>query len=52
VGLGLFLLIPGHISFAEAIPGFLLALIAIVAGGRACRGQHLSEESIKIEREA
>jgi hypothetical protein len=36
-GLILFLLIPGHVGLAEALPGFALALLGIVTGGKACR---------------
>ena len=40
VGLIAFLLIPGHLGFTDALPGFILAAIGIVFGGLACRGGH------------
>ena len=38
IGLIVFLLSPGHLSFAEASPGLVLGSIAIIAGGMACNG--------------
>jgi hypothetical protein len=41
VGLAVFLLLPGHVSVAEAAPGIGLFLIAAICGGVACqRGTH------------
>jgi hypothetical protein len=44
IGLVIFLLVPGHVSIAEAVPGIGLFLIAAVCGGVACRrgAQHAS----------
>ena len=40
LGLIAFLVIPGHLGFTDALPGFILAGIGIVFGGMACRGGH------------
>ena len=36
-GLLIFLVFPGHVSFAEAIPGLILFLTGATLGGLACR---------------
>lgn len=45
VGLILFLLLPGHLGFTDALPGLILATVGIVFGGLACRGGHHAAES-------
>ncbi|WP_299730656.1 hypothetical protein [uncultured Tateyamaria sp.] len=37
IGLILFLLIPGHLPFMQALPGFVFFAIGVIAGGMACR---------------
>ncbi len=39
-GLVLFLLLPGHLSLAESLPGLVLAAAGITLGGIACRRSH------------
>lgn len=37
LGLIAFLILPGHLSFAEALPGFVLFALGATLGGVACR---------------
>jgi hypothetical protein len=37
LGLVNFLLLPGYVGWAEASPGLVLFLLAVIAGGMACR---------------
>ncbi|WP_284163399.1 hypothetical protein [Frigidibacter sp. SD6-1] len=39
-GLIIFVLVPGHLAFTDALPGFILAAVGITFGGIACRGGH------------
>lgn len=45
VGLILFLLIPGYVPFAQALPGLLLLAGALVMGGLACSREHRPAEA-------
>lgn len=38
IGLVLFLLIPGHLPFLQALPGFALMAAGVILGGMACNG--------------
>ena len=37
VGLILFLMLPGYVSLADAMPGFVLLILGVIMGGIACR---------------
>ena len=41
IGLIVFLLVPGHVGIMESAPGLFLAALGIVAGGLACKGEHV-----------
>lgn len=40
IGLIIFMVVPGHVSWAEASIGLALFIVAVITGGIACNAQH------------